>query len=111
MNIVVNTTLAFSINIKFKSSQYISKESLELYIFPKYLSFFQTCISHHNWENFQIYGFPITEKCICKSKSGIYLFPLIPPGKTLPYVHEEAYFGKSTPTLQQKRGVGGHSLS
>ena len=37
MNIVVNTTLAFSINIKFKSSQYISKESLELFIFPKYL--------------------------------------------------------------------------
>ena len=45
---------------------------------------FQSCIPYHNWRKFQIYGVPITGKCICDSKNWIYKCLLMPLWQKFP---------------------------
>ena len=67
------TTLVFQVNLK-DTTCYISKDSLGVYLSPKYLLF---CTVF--WENFQICSAKITGKWTCNSKYWIYSLLLMVP--------------------------------
>ena len=56
--------LPFKIRLNYTSC-HISLNSLGFYLSPEmFVEFFLTCIFHHVWEKFSIYGVHIPRKCI-----------------------------------------------